>query len=378
MEWIHSTFINVVPFLVVLSVLVFIHELGHYVVARMNGVKVEIFSIGVGPEIFGWYNKHGTRWKFSWIPLGGYVKMFHEDELFASDAPTKTPSSSDDKFSPDSLLAKTVWQRIAISIAGPAANYLFALGLMAVLYVFVGQSLPTTDTIITRVLPNSAAAQAGLEKGDIITKINNTTPKDIWDLQDQIAAHPGKTVHLEVKRADQLLHLKATPERIEVNNKTIGRLGVEQKPLEIREPLSPVMAMKEALYDTYGITMATLKSLGRMITGESTLKGLSGPLGIAKISGEVAQESIISLLFLSVLLSINLGLINLFPIPVLDGGHIVLYLIEAIRGKPVTEKIQGIAFRIGFFAVMCLIVISLWNDLERLQIIQWVKSFISH
>jgi regulator of sigma E protease len=375
-----TLFFNVVPFLVVLTILVYIHELGHYVVARYNGVRVEVFSIGFGPELFGWTNKNGTRWKISAIPLGGYVKMLSENEVFATAQEQAKNKDSKTDLSPDSLLAKTVWQRMAISFAGPAANYLLAAVVLTGLYVIVGQKIPTGAVSVGKVVPGSAAEKFGVTSQDTIVAFNGEPLKSVEDLQEKITQNPKVTVQLTIMNqgSTQPKTLSVTLDETTVRGKALGRLGVELSAVTRVENVGPLQAVKASLSDIWRITSSTIKALGQMIMGQRSADGLTGPIGIANLAGKIAQQGFSELILLAAFLSINLGLINLFPIPVLDGGHILLYLIEAIRGKPVTEKIQEIAFRIGFAVVMGLILISFWNDLSRLQFFQSILSWVKH
>lgn len=371
MEFVSSIFFNVVPFLVVLTLLVYVHEWGHYIVARKNGIRVEVFSIGFGPEIFGWTNKAGTRWKFSLIPLGGYVKIFDGlDE--------KGERPKDDKFPPDAALAKSPWQRIAVSIAGPAANYILAIVILAGLFMTVGQKVPQSGVEIGRVVATGAAARAGLVSGDEILAINGDTFKDLMELQGSIEDSPNKPITLKIRRQteDEPILLSVVPEPATVNGREVGRLGVELTAKMLMVKRGYFEAFKFAAIETYSVSERTLKSLGQMITGKRSADGLSGPLGIASITGEVARQGIVNLFWLAAFLSINLGLINLFPIPMLDGGHILFYFLEGIRGKPLNEKAQEMAFRFGFLFVAALFLFSTWNDISRLKIIETVTSLV--
>lgn len=373
MEFLHTVFINVVPFLVVLTVLVFVHELGHYLVARWCGVHVEVFSIGFGPELWGWTAKNGTRWKFSLIPLGGYVKMTNEDEVFAG---KDNKNDKTQKLDPTSLLAKTPLQKIAISAAGPIANYLFAFVLMGALFAAVGQRLPIAGALVNGFVAESVAEKAGVLKGDIITHLDGQLIKAVEDVPAYIASKVDQEVTLTLKRegAEASLDIKLRPQVVETHAKKIARLGIELAPVTTTVTHGVVSAVGAAIKDVFRITVGTMHALGQMIMGQRSADGLSGPLGIANIAGKVAQHGILELVMLAAFLSINLGLVNLFPLPVLDGGHIMLYLIEWVRGRPVTEKIQEIAFRIGFGIILLLILFSFWNDLNRLKIIAWVEK----
>lgn len=369
MDFLSSIFMNIIPFVVVLSILVYVHEMGHYVVARLNGVRVEVFSIGFGPEIFGWNNKNGMRWKVSYIPLGGYVKLASDDEI---------EGTKESRSDPGSMMNKTPWQRIAISIAGPAANYILAIILLTGLYVTVGQRIPLNQVHLGETLNESAAEKAGLKKDDILIALEGVEKLSVETFQKAIADNPEKELILTVRRGEETLVLKATPDKNELpGGKIVGRLGLGFAPVVKNEVRGFFAAVGHAAKDTLEMTVQTLKALGQMIIGERSSDGLSGPIGIATVTGQIAQQGITALIWLGAVLSINLGLINLFPVPMLDGGHIFFYLIEAIRGKPVHEKAQEVAYRVGFGLVMLLILFLTWKDLSRLAIPQWIMGLFS-
>ena len=374
MSLINLVYYNIIPFILVLSLLVFVHELGHYLVARWNGVKVEVFSIGFGTELFGWTDRVGTRWKISIIPMGGYVKMF--SDLNPASQPDQTLiQGMSEKDKEVSLFHKTVWQRIAVSAAGPLANYLFAIFLFGTLYIFMGQKIPSEEAKIGHVMPKSAAEQVGLQEGDLILDINGITTGTFAELQKIIQENPGHEIVLHVQREEQKLMIHATPQATKVKDHEIGRLGITPSYHEVKR--SPLTAYFYAVEDVYTFSAKTLAHLGQMIIGNQSTDGLSGPLGIATLTGEVARKSLIDLIWLTALLSINLGLINLFPVPMLDGGHLLFYFIEAIRGKAVSEKVQEAGYRIGFSLVMLLVVISTWNDLSHLKVFEFFKNIFN-
>lgn len=374
MELFNTIFINVVPFLILLTILVFVHELGHYLVARYNGVKVEVFSIGFGPTLFGWKSASGTHWKVSLIPFGGYIKMTNEDEIFAIEKEPK--KKKDAPLASDSFLTKSPWQRMAISVAGPGANYLFALVMMAFIFMTYGQRVPLPGALIGNVHKESAAQTAGIQSGDKILEADGKRVDSVEELQKTIASHVDQPLTLKLLRpdSDQTVLVTVQPTAVDVRGKTIGRLGVELTPLFNTVINSPFSAIKNAFLETVDISVGTIKALGQMIIGERSAEGLTGPIGIASLTGKIAKHGLSELLMLAALLSINLGLINLFPIPVLDGGHILFLFIEGIRGKPVTEKAQEFALKIGFGIIMLLIVYSFWNDLSRLKFFHWVTG----
>jgi regulator of sigma E protease len=368
---------NLVPFLVILTVLVFVHEMGHYLVARRNGVRVEVFSIGFGPELFGWNDRTGTRWKISAIPLGGYVKMFGDAD------PASTQGSGLDVMSDQdravSFHHKRLGQRTAIVLAGPAANFLFAIVLLAGLYSIVGQRYapPSVDVIV----PASAAEAAGLRVGDLIVEVDAVEITRFDELQRIVRDNPGVALDFLVERNGKLVGLTATPRRVERtdalgNTASIGLLGVQSEQMQMirHDPLS---ALWLATTETWSLVRQTLNAVGQMIVGARTTDELGGPLRIAQLSGTVAEAGLVTTIWFTALLSINLGLINLFPIPVLDGGHLMFYLAEAVRGRPLGERVQEIASMAGLTMVIALMVFVTWNDLVQLRVFEFFGSLFS-
>jgi len=361
----NGTWDYVLPFLFVLTVLVFFHELGHYWVARRNGVRIEVFSIGFGPEIFGFNDKSGTRWRFSLIPLGGYVKMFGEN--FAQDEPEQELTDEEKNVS---FFHKRLGQRAAIVAAGPIANYILAIVLWTFLFStsgYPGQLLAG----IGSVAPQSAAAIAKMMPGDRIVEINNQKVTFFNDLRAIVSKNPGKELSFRVIREGKPIDIKATPKKHQETGESgvkreIGRLGVgpdgRQREFDRKNPIEAVWL---ATRDSAVFTGKVLSYLGEMIVGKQSAKDLGGPIRIAEISGQAAQLGWITLINFMAILSLNLGLINLFPIPVLDGGHLAMYGAEAIRGRPLSLKIQEMSFRVGFVLVMFLIVFATWNDVAN-------------
>ncbi len=358
----------VVPFLVILTVLVFVHEMGHYLIARRNGVRVEVFSIGFGPEIFGWTDKAQTRWKFSLIPLGGYVKMFGDINV------ASTPSEAVAEMSPEerdvAFPTKRLSQRSWIVAGGPLANFLFAIILLAGLFIFVGQ--PFTPALVGTVTPDSAAEEAGLRNGDVFVSIDGQTIERFEDIQRIVRMAPEQPLEIVVLRDDAEVTLTATP-RLEVftdtlgNEQKFGLLGIQGGATQYVKR-GPLGAVWWATKETFELTIATLKAVGQMIAGSRSAEDLGGPLMIAQLSGQVAEIGIVSVIRFMVLLSVNLGLINLFPIPMLDGGHLLFYAIEAVRGRPLGERTQEYGFRLGLALVLCLMIFVTWNDLMRFDL----------
>ena len=377
MAWLTDGLGYLVPFLVILTVLVFIHELGHYLVARRNGVRVETFSIGFGPELFGWNGRSGTRWKFSAIPLGGYVKMFGDAD--PASVPGVSLGEMTEAEKAVSFHHKRLGQRAAVVSAGPAANFVLAILLLAIVFVVRGQ--PFTPADVTQVLPNSAAEAGGVRAGDVIVAINGRPIDRFETVKETVELSSGGPMQMEVKRGDKLVDLTVTP-RIVTETDRFGfahrvfQLGIRGGTINYLKR-DPASAVWYAAGETWNLTTSTLQAVGQMIMGLRSSDELSGPIGIVRMSGEVAQGGIVPLLWFAAVLSVNLGLINLFPIPVLDGGHLLFYAAEAIRGKPLGQRAQEYGFRLGLALVLTLMVFATWNDLVRWGIVKFIKGLVT-
>jgi len=361
-------------FLIVLTVLVFVHEFGHYAIARWNGVRIDVFSIGFGPELFGWWDSAGTRWKFSTIPLGGYVKMFGD-----SDARSGQPLPGLGRLAEGernvSFHYKRLGQRAAIVAAGPAANFAFAIVVLTVLFMTFGQ--PYTPAEVGQVQPGSAAEQGGIRAGDVILSIDGQAVARFEDVQQAVRMNPGVAMAIAVRREAKTLTLQVTPARTEVtdrfgNRYEIGLLGIARSGMEYIKR-DPVTALYQAVGETWNLSASTLQAMWQMVKGTRTTDELGGPLRIAQMSGEVARGGIAPVLTFMALLSVILGLIKLFPVPILDGGHLLFYAAEAIRGRPLGQKAQEYGFRIGLALVLTLMVFTTWNDLVHIGIKGWFK-----
>jgi regulator of sigma E protease len=459
----------VIPFLVVLSILVFVHEYGHYIVARWNGVRVDVFSIGFGKELFGFTDKAGTRWKFSLLPLGGYVKMHGDAD--ASSSTIDQVAAVD----PDSFPAKNVFQRMSIIAAGPLANILFAVVALAFLFMIVGRpftpamvgnieegspaeaaglvpfdrviavdgseiesfeefrtieresaetellvtieregerlELPMTPALVTRedqrldqtfeigdlgigppltpadvanVRTGGAAEEAGLLAGDRIVAVDGKPLRSFEDLQAIVSTSPNVDLLFTVERDGAELDLPIVPKPVEITDdqtgetREIGLIGVE-RPLPPLHRVGPVTALVDGLQETWRLTALILSAVWELITGNGNTEDVGGPIRIAQITGELTKDGLFPAVMFTVMLSINLGLINLFPIPVLDGGHLVMLFIELVRGKPLNERSQEIAFRFGLALVLSLMVFATLQDLSRFDfgLVEYVKSLVS-
>lgn len=368
----------IVVFLLILTVVVFVHELGHYLIARWNGVKVEVFSIGFGPEIWGFNDRHGTRWRFSALPLGGYVKMFGDADAASA---TGDPRPMTDDEMAVSFRHKRVGQRAAIVFAGPAANFIFAILGLAVMFMILGQ--PVTEPVIGQVMPGSAAEHAGLKAGDRIVIANDGEVERFQDIQRIVRLDIDKPLSLTVERAGGRLDLVAHPRIVERKGifgdmEKVPVLGIAADPGSTRVVThGPGTALVLAVRETGTMISATFVGIGQMIGGSRDSDELGGPIRIAKGAGEAAQMGVASVAFYVIMLSLNLGLINLFPIPILDGGHLVFYAFEAILGRPLGEKAQEYGFRIGLFLVLALMVFATRNDIVSLPAWDAVKRLFS-
>jgi regulator of sigma E protease len=366
----------IISLLVLLTVVVFVHELGHFWVARRCGVRVEVFSVGFGPELFGWTDRHGTRWKFSGIPLGGYVKMFGQAERVLE------PNGRErDMTVAEQAVAfhhKPVWQRAAIVFAGPAANYVLTIVSLAILYIVVGVAVFPQRSIVGEIVPGTPAEQAEFRIGDRILSVNGKPAELFDDLLAAVTGSNGQPLRVLLQRGTEQLEITVQP-RLESTegdtSKKVYRLGI--RPAREYEPRPAVEAAVSAVTQTFQATGQILVVLWEMITGTRSSEELGGVLRIGKIAGDVAKQSYVEFLFLIPMLSLNLGLINLFPIPLLDGGHLTFYAIESIRGRPLGERAQEWGLRIGVAFVLGLMVFATWNDLVFLKVVDYIRNLVT-
>lgn len=356
--------LTIFAFVAVIGPLVFVHELGHYLVGRWCGVKAEAFSIGFGPEIAAWVDKRGTRWRIGALPLGGYVR-FKGDMNAASQADPRwleMPAAE----RAQSFPAKPLWQRAAIVAAGPAINFLFAILILATFAFVHGES--RTPAVAGQVQPGSAAAAAGILAGDRIVSLNGREMATFDDIRLFAQIRPGEPVTIVIDRKGKLFEKQgkvgAVQEDDGFGNKVrIGRLGLAPGEPVI-EPVSIARAPVVAIERTGQIIRTMVETLGQIVGGGRSVKELGGPLKIAEVSGQAATLGIESFIFFMALISINLGFINLLPIPMLDGGHLLFYGVEAIQRRPVSPQVQEWAYRSGLAVLLAMMVLVTFNDLS--------------
>ena len=360
-----------VPFVFVLSLVVFFHELGHFLVARWCGVRVMVFSIGFGPEIIGFNDRHGTRWKISAIPLGGFVKFLGDDSA-ASTPDNAALAKMDAEERAHSFMFQSVPKRAAIVVAGPVANFILAIVIFAAVFMVYGKQ--TMSARVDAVQPGSAAAAAGFEAGDLVVSIDGQAVDNFAQMQRIVGESAGETLAITVRRDGAMKVLKATPalqEKKDVfgNVRRIGILGIQRSPAPEDLKSQPV-ALPQAVWlgvqESWDVVDQTLTYVGGVIIGRKSADQLGGPIRIAQMSGQVATLGFVVLLHFSGMLSVSIGLLNLFPIPLLDGGHLLFYLIEGVRGRPLSERAQEVGFRIGLAIVLMLMIFATFNDIVHL------------
>ena len=363
---------SILPFIVLILVVVFIHEYGHYYFAKKYGVMVTDFSIGFGKELFGWNDKLGTRWKICWIPLGGYVKFFGDRNVFSQSDQEEIIKKYSEEERKKLFILKPLYQRSLIVAAGPIANFILAVVIFLFIYMFVGKDF--TPAVINEVQKDSPAEVAGLMKNDVILEIDGTEVKSILDVSKLITMSTSDFIDFKVSRYDQEVLLKVKPNIVEtednlgnkINKRMIGiMLGPYNNKIN-HVKLGPAKALYYSLNEVYFVTISSLKYLGSILTGSGDSSQLGGPIRIAKITGQVAEFGIVPFLSIMAYISISLGLINLFPIPLLDGGHLMFYGFEKILGRPLSQKTQEGFFRIGMFLLLFIMFFATYNDLKDL------------
>jgi regulator of sigma E protease len=359
-------------FLFVITLVVFFHELGHFLMARGFGVKVDVFSVGFGKEIFGWNDKRGTRWKVSWIPIGGYVK-FAGDADVSSRPDTAATDQMTAKEREGALALKPLGQRALVAAAGPFANFILAIVLLTGLFLYTGHN--SVAPIIGEVTKDSPAAAAGIRSGDRVTRIDSTEITDFQQLPEIISVAGGAPLAIGIHRGHQDMVLWVTPRLMKARD-VLGNAG-RQMVIGVRpdihaqvthENYGPVGAFAAASSESWSIIKTTILGIAQMIEGHASTDQLRGPVGIANMTRQVADFGFLPLLNLVAILSVSIGLANLFPIPLLDGGHLLYYGCEAVLGRPLGERAQDVGFRLGLVLVLGLMLLTTWNDLVRLNL----------
>jgi regulator of sigma E protease len=361
----------IVPFVLVLSLLVFVHEMGHYLVGRWSGIRVLAFSIGFGPEILGFTDRHGTRWKLSVIPLGGYVRFFGDEDASSKPDNDRLAAMSEEDRARSFAGAK-LWKRAATVAAGPIANFLLAIAIFTVLFAVYGRTV--ADPVVAEVKPGSAAAEAGIQPGDLLVAIDGGKVETFDDVRRYVSIRPGQKIVVTIERDGQTRDLPMVPTRTDMtdqfgNKIEIGLIGIvtNQEVGHFRlQTYTPLQALHEGVIQTWHIVTGTFKYIGNLVSGYMKADQLGGPIRVAQASGQMATLGIAAVLQLAAVLSVSIGLLNLMPVPVLDGGHLMFYAVEAVRGKPLGSSAQEIAFRIGLAMVLTLMVFATWNDISAL------------
>jgi regulator of sigma E protease len=375
MEFLTSSAGNILsalpPFLLVLTIVVFFHELGHYLVGRWCGIKADVFSIGFGPELLGRTDKHGTRWKLSLIPLGGYVKFLGDEN--AASLPTGAGGealSEVDRAA--SFPGAALWRRAATVAAGPVANFILAITIFAVMFGVNGRVI--ADPVVAQVQPASAAEAAGILPGDRFVAIDGVEIEIFDDVQRYVSVRPEVPITVALERQGKMVEVTLTPARTEIsdsfgNKMEVGRIGVvtnnDAGNFRVRE-YGPLEAVGEGVAQSWYIVTRTFDYIGNILTGREKADQLGGPIRVAKYSKDMSTLGIGALIQLAAVLSVSIGLLNLMPIPMLDGGHLVFYAIEAIRGRPPGEVAQEWAYRFGLSVVLALMLFATWNDVSML------------
>jgi regulator of sigma E protease len=361
------TVLIVPAFLFVITVVVFFHELGHFLAARACGVKVDVFSIGFGREIVGFYDRKGTRWKISWLPMGGYVK-FAGDADPSSRSDPEVLKNMDPAERAGSLHFKPLYQRALVAAAGPLANFILAIAIFTAAFM-VSPAAPVEPPVIAEIASGSAAEAAGVQVGDVIETVNGVAVARFPELQRLVTESEGQPLRLGIVRNGQPMDIMASARSTDVTDaagkvSTAYRLGIVPK----YEPLPFPQAFVRAVTQTWSIIQRTTGYLGELVVGRASTNELSGPLGIAKAAGDWAAVGFVALLNLTAFISVAIGFANLLPIPVLDGGHLLYYAFEAVLGRPLGERAQEVGFRLGLAVVLCLMLLATFNDLVRFNL----------
>lgn len=373
LDWVVEHF---VPFIVLISVIVFVHEWGHFWIARRNGVKVVHFAIGFGKELFGFSDSKGTRWGFHLIPLGGYVQMLGDADATSATADKNVLENLSDADKSQTLHAKKPWQRILVAAGGPAANFVFAIFAMIFLFYFYGQ--PVTPAIVGGVDPKGLAAKSGILVNDEILSVNGNVVHKFEEMVPLIRSEKFDSLKFEIKRSGEIVNFDVplyVQDEITSERKRVKVIGIKPGS-QTFEKMSFPKAFKEAFVSFYALSKMIVVSLSEMLTGQRKGDEIGGILAIGDMASQSAKMGLAGMLWFMIVMSVNLGLINLFPIPVLDGGQILMNGAEWAIGKPISEFVQKIIYGAGFALVIALMLYSTWNDLMRYQVFQMIKGWL--
>ena len=364
---------TILSFLLVIGVLVFVHELGHYLAARWRGVRVEVFSIGMGRRLCGWTDRAGTDWRISAIPIGGYVRMLGQADLALDDEPapalTRPERARLDRTSP-SFADKSVLSRAIIVAAGPIFNFVFAIVVFAAIYALAGK--PSDRPVVAGIVSASPAARAGLQPGDAIEAIDGIAVRHVSDVPARVSGHPGEHVSILLRRAGHELTLDAVPDPVLRNGHRVGQLGIQISggpPVRLSLP----DALLAGAASTVEIARQIATNLWSIVSGHGGASNLGGTLRIAQVSGQAASAGPATLAFLLAMISVNLGMVNLLPVPVLDGGNLVFYAAEALLGRPLSRRAQSLGLQAGLALIAGLILFTTFNDLNSFGLFHWVQ-----
>lgn len=361
----------IVPFLLVLTLIVFVHEMGHYLAGRWSGIGITAFSVGFGPELVGFTDRRGTRWKLSAIPLGGYVKFLGDDDP-ASIPDYESVSALPEEVRKRTFLGAALWKRAVTVAAGPIANFVLAIAIFAVMFAIYGRQI--ADPIVAEVRPGSAAEEAGVRRGDLLVALDGSKVDTFDDVRRYVSVRPETKIVVTVRRAGEDIDLPMVPKRTEItdqfgNKVELGLIGIvtNQETGNFRiVHYGPLEAVGQGALQSWHIVTGTFDYLSNLLTGRMKADQLGGPIRVAQASGQMATLGVAAVLQLAAVLSVSIGLLNLMPVPVLDGGHLMFYAVEAVRGRPVGPGAQEIAFRIGMALVLMLMVFATWNDISML------------
>lgn len=396
--------IYIVPFLLVLTAIVTIHELGHFLIARAFRVKIDRFAIGFGRALFSRVDRHGTEWRLGWMPLGGYVKFSGDmdassvpDQAGLAELRSRVIAENGPGAERDYFHFKPVWQRALITAGGPLANFALSIFIFTLLFSLVGVELRPAR--VAEVVAGSPAAAAGFRAGDLITEINGKAIEDAGEVTRKVALSSGDAVRFTVERDGAVVQVTATPQRRVEDDPIAGRVSIGRIGLTLASTraearhvrYNPVEAVGQGISETADVIGTTINYIGRIFTGRESGDQLSGPLGIAKASGALTNAAVaanpdplaivvnllLTLTSFAAILSIGIGFINLMPIPVLDGGHLVFYAYEAVARKPVAANVQEAGYRVGLALLACLMLFATWNDLQKLNLFKFLGGLVS-